>query len=59
MLQDADAEFLSAIAPCCSGAGEDESGIINLIDSDGIFLTLVEPIRSRGPIAPPEWCEKG
>lgn len=44
-------EFLSQIAPCCSGTGLDEQGIINAIDPDGIFVELVGPIQQR-PIQP-------
>jgi catechol 2,3-dioxygenase-like lactoylglutathione lyase family enzyme len=50
------AEFLSDIAPCCSGTGLDETGIINLVDPDGIFVELVGPIAVRGPQPPPQWC---
>ncbi len=57
VLQQHGAEFLSEVAPCCSGTGEDTTGIINLIDPDGIYLELVGPIERRGPVAPPEWCE--
>ena len=53
------AEFLSVIAPCCSGTGRDRTGIINLVDPDGIFLELVGPIQRREPIAPPAWCAAG
>ena len=33
--------FLSDIAPCCSGTGQDETGIINAIDPDAFFLFKV------------------
>jgi catechol 2,3-dioxygenase-like lactoylglutathione lyase family enzyme len=56
-LQEHGAEFLSETAPCCSGTGEDETGIINLIDPDGIYLELVGPIARRAPVALPEWCD--
>ena len=56
-LREEGAEFLSEIAPCCSGTGADETGIINLFDPDGIFLELVGPIARREPVAPPAWCE--
>jgi catechol 2,3-dioxygenase-like lactoylglutathione lyase family enzyme len=49
-------EFLSAIAPCCSGTGEDEIGIINAIDPDGIFVELVGPISRRPIQAEPTNC---
>ncbi len=49
-------EFLSEIAPCCSGTGNDETGIVHAIDPDGIFLELVGPIARR-PLQPqPEGC---
>lgn len=57
VLQQHGAEFLSEIAPCCSGTGEDTTGIINLIDPDGIYIELVGPIERRDPTTPPEWCE--
>lgn len=41
--------FLSEIAPCCSGSGQDRTGIINVIDPDGIFVELVGPIAQRPP----------
>ncbi len=49
-------EFLSEIAPCCSGTGLDETGIINAIDPDGIFVELVGPIEQRPPQATPGVC---
>ncbi len=49
-------EFLSEIAPCCSGTGLDETGIINAIDPDGIFVELVGPITQRAPQAIPPIC---
>ena len=55
-LREEGAEFLSEIAPCCSGTGADETGIINLLAPDGIFLELVGPIARREPVAPPAWC---
>lgn len=56
MLDQAGEVFLSEIAPCCSGTGADETGIVNLIDPDGIFLELVGPIARRDQVAPPAWC---
>jgi len=47
LLQGQGVEFLSEIAPCCSGTGQDETGIINAIDPDGVFVELVGPIRRR------------
>ena len=58
MLESRGEAFLSEIAPCCSGTGLDEMGIINLIDPDGIFIELVGPIRRREPPPPPEWCRQ-
>ena len=49
-------EFLSEIAPCCSGTGLDERGIINAIDPDGIFVELVGPIVQRPPQPEPALC---
>ena len=49
-------EALSDIAPCCSGTGEDETGIINLIDPDGVFVELVGPIARKEPLARPSFC---
>jgi catechol 2,3-dioxygenase-like lactoylglutathione lyase family enzyme len=50
-------EFLSAIAPCCSGTGKDEIGIINAVDPDGTFLELVGPIKQRPAQASPADCK--
>ncbi len=48
--------FLSEIAPCCSGTGADETGIVHAIDPDGVYLELVGAI-ARQPLAPqPEGC---
>jgi catechol 2,3-dioxygenase-like lactoylglutathione lyase family enzyme len=48
--------FLSGIAPCCSGTGDDETGIVHALDPDGVFLELVGPIKKR-PLQPqPEGC---
>jgi len=55
-LRQAGVQFLSEIAPCCSGTGKDEQGIINAIDPDGIFVELVGPIKQRPWIDPPEQC---
>ncbi|MDD9895098.1 MAG: VOC family protein [Gammaproteobacteria bacterium] len=44
-------EFLSEIAPCCSGTGLDETGIVNAIDPDGIFVEFVGSIEQR-PLQP-------
>lgn len=49
-------EFLSEIAPCCSGTGLDEMGIINAIDPDGIFVELVGPITQKAPQSAPAAC---
>lgn len=48
--------FLSEIAPCCSGTGADETGIVHAIDPNGVYLELVGGIARR-PLAPqPESC---
>ena len=48
--------FLSEVAACCSGTGEDETGIVHVIDPDGVFVELVGAIRKRGPQPQPEHC---
>ena len=55
-LQAQDVKFLSTIAPCCSGTGEDEFGIVHAIDPDGVFVELVGSIRKRAPEPPPQGC---
>ena len=40
-----------------SGTGDDETGIISLVDPDGIYLELVGPIGRRERVDPPEWCQ--
>ena len=50
-------EFLSEIAPCCSGTGQDRTGIINALAPDGVFVELVGPIRARPPQPKPEICK--
>ena len=48
--------FLSEIAPCCSGTGNDETGIVHAIDPDGVYLELVGGIAKR-PLQPqPKGC---
>ncbi len=49
-------KFLSEVAPCCSGTGEDEFGIVHILDPDGVFLELVGPIAKRKPQPQPEGC---
>jgi catechol 2,3-dioxygenase-like lactoylglutathione lyase family enzyme len=49
-------EFLSEVAPCCSGTGEDEMAIVHAIDPDGVFLELVGPIAKQELLPQPEWC---
>jgi catechol 2,3-dioxygenase-like lactoylglutathione lyase family enzyme len=49
-------EFLSEVAPCCSGTGDDETGIVHAIDPDGVFLELVGPIAKRELQPQPEGC---
>lgn len=48
--------FLSQLASCCSGTGDDRTGIVHVIDPDGIFVELVGGIEPR-PLAPqPKGC---
>lgn len=49
-------EFLSDVAPCCSGTGNDESAIVHAIDPDGVFLEFVGGIAKRPLQPPPEGC---
>lgn len=49
-------EFLSEIAPCCSGTGDDEFGIVHAIDPDGVFLELVGGIARQELKPQPEGC---
>ncbi|MCZ6709868.1 MAG: VOC family protein [Gammaproteobacteria bacterium] len=49
-------EFLSEVAPCCSGTGEDEFGIVHAIDPDGVFLELVGAIAKQELQPQPEGC---
>lgn len=49
-------EFLSEIAPCCTGTGEDETGIVHMMDPDGVFLELIGSIKKREPAAHPDHC---
>ncbi|MFP6836299.1 MAG: VOC family protein [Pseudomonadales bacterium] len=49
-------DFLSEVAPCCSGTGEDEFGIVHAIDPDGVFLELVGAIAKRELQPQPEGC---
>jgi len=58
ILKNQDIDFLSEIAPCCSGSGQDETGIINAIDPDGIFVELVGPIRRRPQQLEPAICSE-
>ena len=56
ILKEKGVPFLSEIAPCCSGTGEDTSGIVHAIDPDGVFLELVGRIARRGPQPQPAGC---
>ena len=56
LLKDAGVPFLSEVAPCCSGTGTDESGIVHAMDPDGIFLELVGGITPREPQPQPAGC---
>ena len=49
-------EFLSEVAPCCSGTGDDEFGIVHAIDPDGVFLELVGSIAQQELKPPPARC---
>lgn len=49
-------DFLSELAPCCSGTGEDEMAIVHAIDPDGVFLELVGPIDRRALEPQPKGC---
>ncbi len=49
-------EFLSEIAPCCSGTGEDTMAIVHAIDPDGVFVELVGAIEPRPAEPQPEHC---
>lgn len=49
-------EFLSEIAPCCTGTGEDETGIVHMLDPDGVFLELIGSIQKRPAVPQPDWC---
>lgn len=49
-------EFLSEVAPCCTGTADDETAIVHAIDPDGIFLELVGGIAKQ-PLQPqPAHC---
>ena len=48
--------FLSELAPCCSGTGEDETAIVHAIDPDGVFLEFVGGISKRAPTPQPAHC---
>jgi catechol 2,3-dioxygenase-like lactoylglutathione lyase family enzyme len=48
--------FLSEVAPCCTGSGTDETGIVHAIDPDGVYLELVGQIARRPAQPQPEGC---
>ncbi|MFT5580222.1 MAG: catechol 2,3-dioxygenase-like lactoylglutathione lyase family enzyme [Paraglaciecola psychrophila] len=56
ILKDQGVEFLSEIAPCCSGTAADAMAIVHAIDPDGIFLELVGPIEPRALVPQPASC---
>ncbi len=58
VMKDQGVDFLSEIAPCCSGTGQDETGIVNAIDPDGVFVELVGPIRQRPQQPEPAHCSE-
>jgi len=49
-------EFLSEIAPCCSGTADDAMAIVHALDPDGVFVELVGPITPREPAPQPAHC---
>ena len=56
ILKRKDVPFLSEVAPCCSGTGEDTTGIVHAIDPDGVYLELVGRIAKQ-PLQPqPKGC---
>ena len=56
ILQSQGVEFLSEIAPCCTGTAADDRAIVHAIDPDGVFLEFVGQITPR-PVQPqPEGC---
>jgi catechol 2,3-dioxygenase-like lactoylglutathione lyase family enzyme len=48
--------FLSDVAPCCSGTGTDETGIVHAIDPNGVYLELVGGIARRPAAPQPSHC---
>ncbi|MEM7097717.1 MAG: VOC family protein [Pseudomonadota bacterium] len=56
VLQAQGVPFLSEVAACCTGTGEDDTGIVHIIDPDGNFVELVGAIELRGPKPQPEHC---
>ncbi|MEQ8690284.1 MAG: VOC family protein [Pseudomonadales bacterium] len=56
ILKAQDVPFLSEVAPCCTGTGADETGIVHVIDPDGIYVELVGAIQKRGPQPQPDHC---
>lgn len=56
ILKDQGVEFLSEIAPCCSGTDADAMAIVHAIDPDGVFVELVGPIKPRTAAPHPEHC---
>lgn len=56
ILKEQGVPFLSEVASCCSGTGEDRTGIVHVIDPDGVFVELVGGIEPRPLPAQPEGC---
>ena len=56
ILQRQGVKFLSEIAPCCSGTGDDVTGIVHAIDPDGVYLELVGGIAKRPLLPQPKGC---
>jgi len=49
-------EFLSEIAPCCSGTDQDAMAIVHAMDPDGVFVELVGAITPRPAAPQPAHC---
>ena len=56
ILKSQGAEFLSEIAPCCTGTAEDQMAIVHVLDPDGVFVELVGPIAKRPLVPQPAHC---
>ncbi|MFT7654040.1 MAG: catechol 2,3-dioxygenase-like lactoylglutathione lyase family enzyme [Limisphaerales bacterium] len=56
ILKSQNVPFLSELAPCCSGTGDDKTAIVHAIDPDGVFIELVGGIAPRPALPQPEAC---